>query len=156
MHLIILKSNRTACKQKNWSRHSSLKLMYIKCITFSVKQSEVNKSHSQEKQKLSGLGLESFWGVVEDDPKAFLMKHVLKPSLSKEAFFAHYFPSFLIPSGMLQLLPCRELTGFPGLQAGRPFSKHHGSQGGREFCLYVLESPNVWCHEGTLCSFPFT
>lgn len=92
MHLIFLKLNTTACKLKNLSRYSSLKLMYY--INFLLKQSEVYKSHSQEKQKLSCLGLESFWSVVGDDPKAFLMKHVLKPSLSD---FAHYFPSFLIP-----------------------------------------------------------
>lgn len=46
-------------------------MQYIK---FSLKQCEVNQSHSQDKQKLSSLGVECFWAVVGHDPKAFLLK----------------------------------------------------------------------------------
>lgn len=59
MHLIILKSN---------------KLNLMQYIKFSLKQSEVNQSHSQDKQKLSSLEVECFWAVVGHDPKAFLLK----------------------------------------------------------------------------------
>lgn len=86
-------------------------MQYIK---FSPKQSEVNKSHSQEQQKLSSLGVECFWGFCGTWSQSLPLE-VLKPCLSEEAFFAHCFPSFfVIPNGMLQFLTVRDLSGVPG------------------------------------------
>lgn len=156
MHLIILKPNTTACKLKNLSRYSSSKL--IQYIKFLLKQSEVNKSHSQENksslvwdQKVS----EVLWEMIP----CFLMKHVLKPTLSDRDFFSPCFPSFLVPSGMLHFLTCRKLPGFPGLQAGRePFPALDTMEvrvGGGSLCACWRTPRSVGMKELT-APFPFT